>query len=350
MLHFRVSDSSAVGHVRRQVTELARKLGLSAVDVGNVALVATELCTNILKHAERGELIVQEAIQQQTRGLDLLALDKGPGMEKVSECLRDGYSTTGGPGTGLGAIMRTATVAEIFSLPAVGTVLFARVLARQALQTQQTRDRNELSQTPAAPRFTTGVVSVAKTGQDVCGDGWAVTHKSSGYRLMVGDGLGHGPEARDAVREAVRIFHQRIAASLPDVLAAMHGALRRTRGAVIAVAEINRTEQVVHYCGVGNISTTLLTNQSTDSLVSANGIVGHQLPTLRAFTYPWNPHMRLVMHSDGLVSRWSVGGYPGLLVRHPLTIAGVLYRDFNRNATDDVTVAVVRQETGESEK
>jgi anti-sigma regulatory factor (Ser/Thr protein kinase) len=345
MLHFRISDSSDVSYARRQVTGLSHDLSLSAVDVGNVALVATEMCTNILKHAQRGELIVQATTQRQTRGLDLLALDKGPGMEKVSECLVDGYSTAGSPGTGLGAIMRMATITDIFSVPEMGTALFARVLAQQHQQTQQTSNRDGPSAPAAAPGFTTGVVSVAKMGQDVCGDEWAVAHKSSGYRLMVGDGLGHGPEARDAVREAIRIFHQRIAASLPDVLAAMHSALRPTRGAVIAVAEINRAEQVVHYCGVGNIGATLLTNQSTRSLVSANGIVGHQLPTLRAFTYPWHPRTLLVMHSDGLVSRWSVAGYAGLLARHPLTIAGVLYRDFNRQATDDVTVAVVRQET-----
>jgi hypothetical protein len=289
-------------------------------------------------------LIVQSITRNQTNGLDLLALDAGPGMEKVYECLRDGYSTAGSSGTGLGAIMRTATIFDIFSLPNVGTALFARILPQPAPQPQFRSTREEPSVAAVAEEFTTGVVSLAKADQAVCGDGWAVSQKLHRCRVMVADGLGHGPEASEAAERAVRMFHQRIAASLTDLLGAMHHALRPTRGAVIAVAEVNRIEQLVHYCGVGNISATLLSNRNTRGLVSLNGIVGHQLPTLKEFSYPWDPEALLVMHSDGLASRWSVDRYPGLLVRHPLVIAGVLYRDFGRGGRDDITVAVTRQE------
>jgi hypothetical protein len=48
------------------------------------------------------------------------------------------------------------------------------------------------------------------------------------------------------------------------------------------------------------------------------------------------------MHSDGLLTNWSLDAYPGLLTRHPALIAGVMYRDFRRGR-DDVTVLAVRR-------
>lgn len=346
MLHFHITDPSDVAHVRRHVTELAQNLGFQATDVGNVALVVTEVSTNILKHAQRGEIIAQGITQNRTNGIELVALDTGPGMESVSTCLRDGYSTAGSPGTGLGAIMRTSTLADIFSSPGIGTAVFARIFARHVPQMQFKSDPTEPSLTTTSEEFTTGVISVAKAGQTVCGDGWAVSQDAQRYRLMVTDGIGHGPAAQEATDLAIRIFHRHVASSVVKLFETMHPALRATRGAVIAVAEINRAEQVVHYCGVGNISATLLTNHNTRSLVSLNGIVGHHLPTLKEFSYPWNPQTLLVMHSDGLASRWSVERYVGLLARHPTVIAGVLYRDFNREGRDDVTVAVAKGQYG----
>jgi anti-sigma regulatory factor (Ser/Thr protein kinase) len=342
MLHFYISDPSEVAFARRRVTGLAQSLGLTATDVGNVALIVTEMGTNILKHAVRGELIAQETARNQNNGIELLALDTGPGMANVAECLRDGYSTAGSSGTGLGAIVRTSTLAEIFSLPGRGTAVFAQIVEGQAPQLQFKKDPSKLPSARMTEEFTTGVVSVAKTGQVVCGDGWAVSQQPPHYRLLVADGLGHGLMAAEASQRAIQIFHQHVTSPLGELFNAMHRALRSTRGAVVAVAEINRTEQQVHYCGVGNIGATLLTGQSSRSLVSLNGIVGHQLPTLREFSYPWNPQTLLVMHSDGLGSRWTVEHYPALLTRHPTVVAGVLYRDFSRGGRDDVTVAVAR--------
>jgi anti-sigma regulatory factor (Ser/Thr protein kinase) len=344
MLHFRISDSSEVTRARCLVTELAQHRGWSATDVDTVAGVIAEIGANILKYAGRGELLIQETSEHHTPGLDLLALDTGPGIEQEYEYLRKGNTTADSLGNGLDTIKQIAARVEIFSLPAIRTALFVRILAQRTPQTQLNGARNVLMTTLPAGEFTTGVVSVTKTGEIVCGDGWAVSQKPNLYRLMVADGSGHGPEANEAIQLAVRVFHQRIAATLTNLMGAMHSALRATRGAAIAVAEINRTEHVLRYCGVGNICATLLIKSSVYSLDSLHGVVGHQLPKLQEFSYPWHSQSLLVMHSVGLASRWSVDRYPGLLACHPLVIAGVLYRDFNRGGRDDVTVVVARQE------
>jgi serine phosphatase RsbU (regulator of sigma subunit) len=158
---------------------------------------------------------------------------------------------------------------------------------------------------------------------------------------MVVDGLGHGPLAANAAQEALRIFSSHQNFSPAQIIEATHHTLRATRGAAVAVAAINQAQQQIQYCGVGNIAGTILSTTGSRSLVSHNGIVGHELRRVQEFTYPWPENALLVMHSDGLMSRWNLAAYPGLSTRHPSIISGVLYRDFNRGY-DDVTVVVAK--------
>lgn len=129
MICLSVTELSQVSYARRTAMEVAQKLGLSETEVGKVALVATELGTNLVKHASQGQLLMQGFVQNGINGVELLALDKGPGMANVMECLRDGYSTAGSSGSGLGAIVRTASLAEIYSVPGAGTVVLAQLNA-----------------------------------------------------------------------------------------------------------------------------------------------------------------------------------------------------------------------------
>ncbi|HMB03511.1 MAG TPA: SpoIIE family protein phosphatase [Isosphaeraceae bacterium] len=160
---------------------------------------------------------------------------------------------------------------------------------------------------------------------------------------MVADGLGHGARAAEAAQAAVRIFHDRAAAGPAAVLQAAHLGLRNTRGAALAIAEIDRAAGAVRFAGIGNIAATILgpDGERGTNLVSHNGTVGHEMRKVQEFVSPWPEGSLLVMHSDGLGTHWRLGRYPGLVARHPSLIAGVLYRDFKRGR-DDVTVLVAR--------
>jgi len=160
--------------------------------------------------------------------------------------------------------------------------------------------------------------------------------------VMVVDGLGHGPFAAQAAHEAIRSFRARSNQGPAEILTTAHGSLRPTRGAAVAVAEIDQTKLRVQFCGVGNISGSLLTADGSRNMVSHNGIVGYEARKIQEFIYPWTPETLFLMYSDGLVSHWSLADYRGLQARHPSLIAGVLYRDFNRGR-DDVTVVVAKQ-------
>lgn len=347
MLTLPIIDTSQVASARRAASELARTLGFDATALGQVTLVATELASNLVKHAVNGQIVMRTIAREDAAGVEFLALDKGPGMANVAECLRDGFSTAGSPGTGLGAIMRTSAVFDIYSIPGKGTALLAQLYARpqksRKIASAAGLQDVEPSVRASALSAALGVVCLPKPGEEACGDDWAVASRPGRGVFLVADGLGHGPDAARAAQEAVRIFHKHAEHSPAEILTAMHAALHATRGAAAAITEIDRTKQMVRFCGVGNIAGRILTLTATRSMVSHNGIVGHAAQKIQEFIYPWSADALLVMCSDGLTSSWSLETYPGLLLRSPSLIASILYRDFSRGR-DDVTVLVARQD------
>jgi hypothetical protein len=124
----------------------------------------------------------------------------------------------------------------------------------------------------------------------------------------------------------------------------VHDALKKTRGAVAAVAEIRPQDKTLTYTGVGNASAVLLSGSASRSLISHNGTLGVASPRLQEFRVDWPGDGILIMHSDGLHSRWDLSSYPGLLARHPAIIGAALIRDFRRQR-DDAGVVVVKART-----
>jgi hypothetical protein len=248
----------------------------------------------------------------------------------VERALRDGYSTGGSNGAGLGAVQRIADRCEIFSLHGAGTAVLARI---------------RLAGPAPIGDMTVAGVSVAQHGEAVCGDAWSWTAGPDGWSVLVADGLGHGPEAATAAAEAVRVFQAHAGDPAANILAAAHAAMRHTRGAAVAIAEVRPARGELTFTGVGNIGGTILVPEGSRSLVSHAGIVGHECRKIQTFSYPWSKGSVLVLYSDGLQSRWTLDRYPALRGRDPVLLAAVLYRDFARGR-DDVTV-VVGREVGE---
>jgi anti-sigma regulatory factor (Ser/Thr protein kinase) len=324
-----VTEASQTGEARRQVARLAGTLGLGETEVGKAAIVVTEVATNLVKHAGGGHLLLRPLGDKSNPGLEILALDSGPGIANVAASLRDGYSTTSTPGTGLGAVMRLAEHFDIHSQSGVGTAILARLW---------TGEKKEI-----ARRLKIGAVCVQYPGEAHYGDAWAVCQEGPRSLILAVDGLGHGILAADACREAVRMFEANVTAPPHAILDAIHSALRSTRGAAAAVAEIDLARTQVRFAGVGNIAGVLRSHQGTERhLVSHNGTLGHEVRRIDEFTYPWHSDGSLILHSDGLTSRWDLRRYAGLAERHPSLIAGVLYRDARRGR-DDVTVVVARE-------
>lgn len=325
-----------MGEARRAAQRLAAAAGFDENGAGKAALAATEMATNIVKHVGAGELLLRQIGELGTRGIELLALDRGRGIRNIAESRRDGYSTAGSPGTGLGALERLADTFDLYSVPDVGTVLLVRLWLEPP------------TVTPGA-RFPFGVINVACPGETVCGDSWSVERAGDRTLALVADGLGHGERAAEAADEAARVFDARRAGSnLAELMSRIDGALRKTRGAAVGLAEIDRGRRLVLFVGVGNIAGAIVAPDSAArgrNLVSLNGTVGAGVRKVQEFAYPYEEGSLLILHSDGLRSLWPLDRYPGLLQRDPALIAGVLYRDFRRHR-DDVTVLVMRTDGG----
>lgn len=322
-----IRDASQPSEARRVAQSLAEGLDFTATKRGEIGIIVTEAARNVYMHGRSGEIVLSPWRTQNAAGIDILALDKGPGMQDVAKCMRDGYSTTGTPGTGLGAISRLASTFQIYSVEAQGTAIFARVTTSDDMPKQA---------------FLTGVVSLPYPGEAACGDAWAVAHYPGRSIFVVADGLGHGKDASVAAQEALQVFHHSPELNPEKMLVRMNGALQKTRGAAIAVAEIDTGRREVRYAGVGNIVSSVVANGSSRSMVSHNGTVGHNFSRVHEYTYTWPSHGMVVMHSDGLTAHWDLKRYPGLASRHPALIAGVLYRDASRGR-DDATVLVSRE-------
>jgi anti-sigma regulatory factor (Ser/Thr protein kinase) len=325
-----LDDESRVAEVRRLAVAKAKAIGFLETEVGRVAIVATELATNLLKHARQGEILISVFDDGEGAGVECLALDRGPGIADVAVSMRDGHSTAGSPGTGLGAIARQSHVLDIYSSKIHGSAILARVY------------RGDPAGAPAKPTPATGVVCLPMAGEDACGDAWSVRRTARGLCLMVADGLGHGPLAATASHAAVTAFEAGEGAASPETMQRLHTALRPTRGAAASIAVLPTGDAPVAFIGVGNVAGAVVTASESKRMVSHNGTLGHALKTIRPFSYPTQGETLVVLASDGLGTAWSLDSYPGLRLRHPSLIAGVLYRDFSRRR-DDVTVLVARR-------
>ncbi|HYE38971.1 MAG TPA: ATP-binding SpoIIE family protein phosphatase [Ramlibacter sp.] len=325
-LAFALAEATQVASTRRAALELAAGAGFSDTTAGQLALLVTEAATNILKHASHGEILLRPTWRGGAAGVEVLALDHGPGMRDLPGSMEDGTSSAGSYGVGLGAIRRLASEFDVYSAPGKGTVLYMVLWA---------------GATPPHGGVEVGLVCQPVAGETECGDCWSTSCAPTQATLLVADGLGHGPLAAQASQAAATVVAREPGLPPAALLDDAHAMLRSTRGAAVSVAQVDMHTDELRYAGVGNVAAHLFNGGERKQLVSHNGIVGSNIRKLQEFVLPWNAGAMLIMHSDGLASRWDLEQYPGLIGCHPALIAAVLYRDYTRGR-DDVAVLVAR--------
>lgn len=322
-----VEAPSDVGVVRRLAASAARAQGFDAIRESQLGLVATEMATNLVKHACGGAIRTILCRQQGVGGVILLSTDSGPGMADVRGNMVDGFSTAGTLGAGLGTIARASDLVDLYSALGRGTVLMSESWALPR---------------PAAPppAFRFGAIADAYPGEHVTGDAWIVEQSAGDVaKVMVVDGLGHGSQAERAAGEAVASFRRHTSAPVESIAAAIHADLRSTCGAALAVVSIDRRARLLRCCGVGNIAGRVFGGTTSSTLVSRFGIAGHQVRKLQAFELDWTADSLLVLHSDGVSARWELDA-GGLRRHHPLVVAAIVMQDAGRRR-DDATVLVI---------
>ena len=325
--HIRVENLRHVNEARRLVIALSSDLGFDDLRTGQAALFVIELAANLVKHTAGagGDLVFHPLEEAGATGLDILSLDCGPGIVNIGKILRDGSSTFGSFGTSLGVIRQLSSAFDIFSAPGKGTAVFSRLW----------------EDVPPLSPMAVGAVCLPVSGEQACGDAWAMKVDGDSTFFMLVDGLGHGPDAADAANQAVAIFAEQSPCHPAELLQLIHAGLRGTRGAAVVAAEVAPENGVIRYAGVGNITGLILDGETSRYLVSHNGTAGIEARTIQEFSYPWTEKGLLVLHSDGVATHWLLDDYPGLAQKHPALIAGVLFRDHQR-LRDDSAVVVAK--------
>ena len=328
-----IDDRSQVGEARRAALLMAESLAFDETQAGKVALAVTEAATNVFKHAGGGKILIAPLVRDASIGMEVLALDRGPGMANLGASLRDGYSTAGSMGGGLGALSRLSSAFDVYSQPGKGTALRLEVWGAS------------LAPPPAADtEIELGAVCLPKSGEEVAGDAWLLETSGDYRSILVVDGLGHGPNAAKAARAATDAFTANTSAAPAPLMQICHRALATTRGAAGAAARVVAAKKQGTFAGIGNIACRVESTGERRQLVSHSGTLGHIVRRVQEFEFAFPAGALLILHSDGLTSHWVFTEYPGLATRHAGLVAGVLYRDHDRGR-DDVTVVVLKNMT-----
>jgi anti-sigma regulatory factor (Ser/Thr protein kinase) len=318
-----ITDESSVGEARRKALLIAQRLGFDQTRSGEMALLATESSRNVLIHGGGGQIAILAMQDPPHAVARILAMDRGGGIANVAQAMADGYSTAGTMGGGMGAMKRMASALEVFT-GKHGTIVLL-----------------EIGDAVTSNHLRIAGLAVPYPGERFCGDAWGFHQDAERMVVLLADGLGHGRDAAEAAAEAIATFHKRQDLAPSEILGYVHDSLKKTRGAVAGIAEIRPKEGYLAYAGVGNISASVVTGGASRSLVSHNGTLGMVIARIQEFRVPWTSDSVLVVHSDGVQSKWDLTSYAGLVARHPAIIGAALLRDFRRQR-DDASVVVVK--------
>jgi anti-sigma regulatory factor (Ser/Thr protein kinase)/acyl-coenzyme A thioesterase PaaI-like protein len=318
-IRFAITEQADIGAVRRALRGYAAQLG-TGQRLAHAELVATELATNLIRHAKPGGWLLARPLPP--AGIELIAVDRGPGMAQA------GSASTGRPGelgAGLEVVRRTARHFDVHTRPGTGTVVLAVV------------DLADSAPAPAARTWAGVSIGLG----EACGDGWAVAECPDGLAVAVVDGLGHGPLASAAADTALAVF-ARAPTDLDRFVVRANEATRATRGGVVAVCHLVRDRDELRYLVVGNISGRVVAGGRSRSLPGQPGALGIQIAPPRAATgtLAWRPGAVLLLWSDGLRSGIEPPD-PAVLGHDPAIVAALLHRDHTRER-DDATVVAVR--------
>jgi anti-sigma regulatory factor (Ser/Thr protein kinase)/serine/threonine protein phosphatase PrpC len=317
----------------QRAAELACKfvdsLGFTPKDRAEIALVVTELASNLIQHASGGTVRLSRIEAVGHIGIQVESEDSGPGISDLEQAITDGYSTAGGLGTGLGTVNRLMDDLAAYSRPERGV----RIICQRWMRPWTTDITGRKLAFGAATR------SYHRLPEN--GDAFII--KPWGRNAIAGviDGLGHGQYAQRASQTARQYVEQHFDQPLESLFRGVGRACRATRGAVMALARFDLDQQKLTVASVGNIETRLIGNPERLNLVVKRGVVGLNAPSPVPSEHPWTSTSLLIMHSDGLHPHWSWNEFSDVAEAAPDVIARRLLQALGK-IDDDATVVVAR--------
>lgn len=121
-----IRDELDIVRARQEGRQMAKNMGFGAVDLARIATAISELARNIYTYAQTGEIQLEEVTKGNRRGIQVMAVDQGPGIPNIEEAMRDGFTTSNGLGAGLPGTRRLVDEFEIESHVRQGTRVTVR--------------------------------------------------------------------------------------------------------------------------------------------------------------------------------------------------------------------------------
>jgi anti-sigma regulatory factor (Ser/Thr protein kinase) len=307
---------------------VADSMGFCSQESEAIALVATELASNLIKHAGGGIIRFAAATVDARGGIQIESEDYGPGIVDFERAVTDGFSTTGSLGTGLGAVHRLMDRLELRPTARGTHILCERWLRPRA-------------SIPTTRWLEFGVATRARRQQRENGDSFIICQRGGDALVGVIDGLGHGSLAQRAAQAARQYVQHHFDHSLEDLFRGAGRACRATRGVVMALGRFDFAQKTLSVANIGNVEVRVLGSPSPVNLRVRRGIVG--LTTVEPVTTvcSWTSTNVLVMHSDGVRPHWDWKDFAVFEAGPAEVIAGHLLSKLG-GFDDDATVLVVK--------
>jgi anti-sigma regulatory factor (Ser/Thr protein kinase) len=325
---YTIEERSYVSFIKREIHNLVRPY-FTETRTGEIDIVISEMCSNLIKHAKKGELLYRLSTEEEQPVFEVICIDNGPGIKDISHSMKDGVSTKSTLGQGMGSITRLSNFSQFYSLPDWGTIAYSKFYNNPDYKTPQAK-------------VLVRCINLAKPGEKVSGDGMHVRLLNDRAMILMGDGLGHGEHAKDAVDKAIDAFKTSMNGDPSELIRELNVHLKKTRGMVATIAVLNYETRQWELCGVGNISTRLQRGLEYKNYICNNGIIGLNIPTrLENNILEAEKFQQLILCSDGIKTRWELMRYPSILKYDPMILAAVIYKDHARQ-TDDMTILIVK--------
>jgi anti-sigma regulatory factor (Ser/Thr protein kinase)/serine/threonine protein phosphatase PrpC len=324
-----VATVADVAEARRRAREFARHVGFEATECEEIGLVMSEVASNLLRHAGGGTIELRHVDLGQRPGLEIVSEDHGPGIADTERALTDGFSTAGSLGYGLGVVNRLMDELHIESQPGAGT----RLVCRRWLHLPGVGER-------ICP-LAFGAASRPRPGMEVNGDAFVIKQWGMGALVGVIDGLGHGQFAHRAAQAARSYVEAHFDRPLEEIFRGAARACQATRGVVMALAQFHWVSQSMSFGSIGDIEARVFGSSQPMNFKIRRGVLGLSAPAPEVTTHPWLPSNTMVLHSDGVKSRWGWDDFPQLAQRSATDTACILLRALAKE-NDDATVVVVR--------
>lgn len=328
-ISFSADDRSYFSLIKKEIHRSATDAGMNPARIHELDLIVAEMTSNLFKYSDDGELLMGVFANGGSPYVELVSIDNGPGIANPSRMMQDGVSTSNTLGHGLGSMKRMSDTFELYSQVGWGTIVLSRVYS----EPEKARVQNRIIMRP---------IVVSKPGESTSGDGFIYKKNDKYLKMMLADGLGHGPEANKAVREAAAAFKVFPDYSPTETIRFIHNAIKKTRGAVMNIIAFDQQRKVWTSAGVGNIAARLSGPVNFKNHMSYNGIVGHNIPgTMNDQDYSIDEFNQVILCSDGIKTRIDMARYPMMYKYDPAVLAAAIYKDHARR-NDDMSVVIAK--------